>query len=91
MPGVDQNTRLWLAVIAAALANTGYTTLSSSDRFTGTDGAVLRAQVQALDERQKRDNSATNNRIDTLPPRYLLEDVAELKARVRELERKSDG
>lgn len=64
------------------------------DPFTGRDGRELEIQIEWLMS-QSRDMHTSiaklNGEVANLPPRALISDLADLKARVRTLEKLCDG
>ena len=66
-----------LAVLLSGIAMV-WGSWSSQDRFTGSEGKVLQERIRQLE-----------NRVDKLPPGYLLEELHELERKVEELERRA--
>lgn len=77
MPNPDpRDIKLWMALILATAGNLGYTGLSTGDRFTGADGAVLSERVRQLEAR-----------VDQLPPEWLRNDMYEMREELKDLRR----
>ena len=66
-------TKTWAALAMTLLANSAYTTLATSDRFTGSDGARMDERLKTV-EMQYRG----------LPPTWLISDLAEIKKLVED-------
>ena len=73
-PDSNQLTRVWAAILASIFLSGGYTALSSSDRFTGSDGARLDERLKIVEHTYKN-----------LPPQWLVKDVHNLSVDVEKL------
>lgn len=63
---------LLLVVLAMLGVNVGYTNVQTVDRFTGSQGAVLKERLNSFERR-----------LEKLPPENLLSSIAELKVEMR--------
>ena len=67
--------------LAAALA--GYTTVGTSDRFTGSDAAAVQEQIRS----QQNEIHMLEKRISALPPRELVERVVRMELLLDQIKR----